>query len=319
MTVVEEFAKLDAAVALSLLAHNSLCVGHIMSYGSEAQQQVWLPQLTSGKHTGAWALTEPEAGSDVRNLKTIARKVDGGWMLDGKKHFVTNSPTSSLIIVIAKTESGVHKDSASAFVVEKHNPGVHVGRKDNKMGMRAAETAELVFESCHVPSEHVLGEIGQGFHQVMHVLGGGRMAMASLGLGIAKRSLAIALQYASQRYQFQKPIIHFQGVCFQLAELATKIEAAQALIQTAIKAHACNEITPKLVSMAKLFASELAVEATHVAMQILGGYGYMKNTPLEKYYRDAKLCTIGEGTSEIQKVIIAKALQREKAPISQYV
>jgi alkylation response protein AidB-like acyl-CoA dehydrogenase len=309
--VIEEFAKLDAAVALSLLAHNSLCIGHILGYGSKAQQHVWLPRLTSGKWIGSWALTEPEAGSDVRNLKTIARKADGGWVLNGKKHFITNGQVSKLAVVIAETKLGHNNGSMGAFIVEKNSLGVHVGHKDDKMGMRAAETAELIFEDCYVPAENVLGEIGQGWPQVMYVLEGGRIAMAALGLGIAKGAFAIAVQHAQKRCQFKQPIIHFQGVSFQLAELATQIEAAQALTQSAIAEKVRNKTAPKLVAMAKLLTSELAVKATDIAMQTLGGYGYMKNTPLEKYYRDAKLCTIGEGTSEIQKVTIIKALLAE--------
>jgi alkylation response protein AidB-like acyl-CoA dehydrogenase len=311
MKVIEELARLDAAVALSVLAHNSLCIGHILDYGSKVQQQVLLSRLTSGEWIGAWALTEPEAGSDVRNLKTTARKVGGGWVLHGRKNFITNGPISKLVVVIAKTSLGHNKDSMSAFIVEKNSVGVHVGHKDDKMGMRASETAELIFEDCYVPSENVLGEIGQGWPQVMYVLEGGRIAMAALGLGIAKGAFAIALKHAQKRCQFKQPIIHFQGVSFQLSELATQIEAAQALTRSAIAEKVRNKTAPKLVSMAKLLTSELAVKATDIAMQTLGGYGYMKNTPLEKYYRDAKLCTIGEGTSEIQKAIIIKELLAE--------
>jgi alkylation response protein AidB-like acyl-CoA dehydrogenase len=311
MKVTEELARLDAAVALSLLAHNSLCIGHILDYGSKTQHQVWLPRLTSEEWIGAWALTEPEAGSDVRNLKTIARKVAGGCVLNGKKHFITNGQLSKLVVVIAKTKLRHNKDSMSAFMVEKHALGVHVGHKDDKMGMRAAETTNLIFKDCYVPVENVLGKIGQGWQQVMYVLEGGRIAMAALGLGIAKGAFAIALQHAQKRCQFKQPIIHFQGISFQLAELATQIEAAQALIQSTITEKLRSKTAPTLVSMAKLLTSELAVKATDIAMQTLGGYGYMKNTPLEKYYRDAKLCTIGEGTSEIQKAIIIKTLLAE--------
>ncbi|MFM2428230.1 MAG: hypothetical protein RL012_114 [Bacteroidota bacterium] len=309
--VIEEFARVDAAVALSLLAHNSLCTEHICSYGSKVQQHVWLPRLVSGKWIGSWALTEPEAGSDVRNLKTIARKVDGGWVLNGKKHFITNGQVSKLTVVIAKTKLGHSKDSMSAFIVEKNSLGVHVGHKDDKMGMRAAETTELIFEDCYVPTENVLGQIGQGFQQAMNVLEGGRIAMAALSLGIAKGAFEAAIKYAQKRCQFKKPIISFQGVAFKLAELATKIEAASALNQSALASKMRDGAAQKLVAMAKLFSSELAVEATNIAMQIFGGYGYMKEMLVEKYYRDAKLCTIGEGTSEIQKSVIAKALLAE--------
>ncbi len=310
-TVIEEFAKLDAAVALSILAHNSLCIGHILSYGNKTQQQAWLPRLTSGKWIGSWALNEPEAGSDIRSLKTVACQVAGGWVLNGKKFFITNGQVSELVVVIAKTKMPNKKEEISAFVVEKGNGGVIIGNKDDKMGMRASETVELIFKNCYVPSENVLGKIGHGFQQAMHVLEGGRIAMAALGLGIAKSAFEAAIKYAQKRFQFKKPIIHFQGVAFQLAELATKIEAASALNQSAIASKMRDGAAQKLVSMAKLFSSELAVEATNMAMQIFGDYGYMKKMPVEKYYRDAKLCTIGEGTSEIQKVLIAKALLAE--------
>jgi alkylation response protein AidB-like acyl-CoA dehydrogenase len=311
MTVIETFAKLDAAVALSLLAHNSLCIGHIRDYGNIIQQEKWLSKLSLGVWIGAWALTEPEAGSDVRNLKTVAHRAGDGWVLNGKKHFITNGQISNLVVVIAKTSVEGKKKSMSAFVVEKDNEGVHVGHKDDKMGMRAAETVALIFKDCYVPSENLLGEVGQGWSQVMHVLEEGRIAMAALGLGIAKWAFSTAMQHAQKRYQFRKPLIRFQGVSFPLAELGTQIEAAQALMQRAAVEKIHCKVAPKLVSMSKLMNSELAVKATHIAMQVLGGYGYMKNTPLEKYYRDARLCTIGEGTSEIQKVIIIKALLAE--------
>jgi alkylation response protein AidB-like acyl-CoA dehydrogenase len=232
--VMEELAKLDAAVALSLLAHNSLCIAHILNHGNKAQQRTWLPKLSSGEWIGAWAMTEPEAGSDLRNLQTVALPVDGGWRLNGRKHFVTNGPISSLVIVMARTKSKHSKESLSAFIVEKNALGVHVGRKDDKMGMRAAETVELIFKDCYVPSDHLLGKMGEGWSQVMHVLEGGRIAMAALGLGIAKGAIAIAIQHAKKRCQFKQPIIRFQGVSFPLAELATEIEAAQALIQNAV-------------------------------------------------------------------------------------
>jgi alkylation response protein AidB-like acyl-CoA dehydrogenase len=256
-------------------------------------------------------LTEPEAGSDVRNLKTMAQAVNGGWVLNGKQHFITNGQVSKLAVVIAKTALGHNKDSMNAFIVEKDSLGVHVGHKDDKMGMRASETAELIFEDCYVPAENVLGEIGKGWSQVMYVLEGGRIAMASLGLGIAKGAFEISLQHAQKRFQFKQPSIHFQGVSFQLSELATQIEAAQALTRSALAEKVRNKTAPKLVSKAKLLTSELAVKAAYIAMKTLCGYGYTKNTPLEKYYRDAKLCTIGEGTSEIQKAITIKELLAE--------
>ena len=248
------------------------------------------------------ALAEPDAGSDVRNLKTIARKVGDGWVLHGRKHFITNGQVSKLAVVIAKTALGHNKDSMSAFLVERNALGVHVGHKDDKMGMRASETFELIFEDCYVSSENVLGQIRQGFQQAMHVLEGGR---------IAKGAFEAALKYAQKRHQFKKPIIYFQGVAFKLAELATKIEATSALNQRALASKMRDGAAQKLVAMAKLFSSELAVEVTNMAMQIFGGYGYMKKMPVEKYYRDAKLCTIGEGISEIQKSMIAKALLAE--------
>lgn len=307
-TMLEAFAKLDAAVARSMLAHNSLCIGHILSCGNKVQQQVWLSRLASGKWVGAWALTEPEAGSDVRNLKTMARKVGNGWVLHGRKHCITNDHVSKLAVVIAKTALGHNKDSMSTFLVEKNSLGVHVGKKDDKMGMRAFETVELIFDDCYVSSENVLGQIGQGLQQAMHVLEGGRIAMAALMLGIAKGAFEAAVKYAQKCHQFRKPIIYFQGVSLKLAELATKIEATSALNQRALASKMRDGAAQKLVAMAKLFASELVVEATNIAMQIFGGDGYMKKIPAEKYYRDTKLCTIGEGTSELQKSMISKAL-----------
>lgn len=311
--IIEEFARIDAAVALSILAHNSLCVGHILNHGNERQQQTWIPKLISGACIGAWALTEPEAGSDIRNLKTVARQIDDGWIINGRKHFITNGQISRLVVVMAKTKTTNEQDSMSAFVINRSTQGVKIVGKDDKMGMRASETVEILFEDCYVPSDHLLGQIGGGLQQAIHVLEGGRIAMAALSLGIAKSTLEAAIQYAQKRHQFKQPIAYFQGVSFQIAELATKIEAASALNQGAIAAKMNDKPAQKLASMAKLFSSELAVEAANTAMQIFGGYGYMKNMPIEKHYRDAKLCTIGEGTSEIQKQLIAKALFAEYA------
>ena len=311
MTAIEAFSELDAAVALSLLAHNSLCIGHILCYGNEVQQEKWLPKLASGVWIGAWALTEQESGSDVSNLQTVAHRQSDGWLINGKKHFITNGYNSNLIILIAKTPLEHNPNSISAFIVEKGYQGVDVGNRDDKMGMRAAETAELIFKDCYVPSENLLGAIGQGKYQIMHILEEGRIAMSALALGIAKRSLTVAIQHAEKRYQFEQPIVRFQGIAFQLAELATQMESAQALVQKAVSEKSHGKRAPKLVSMAKLLTSELAVKATYIAMQTLGGYGYMKRSLIEKYYRDARLCTIGEGTSEIQKSIIVKELLSE--------
>ena len=274
ITVIEELAKLDAAVALSLLAHNSLCIAHILNYSNKMQQCMWLPKLSSGEWIGAWAMTEPEAGSDLCNLQTVALPVDGRGCLNGCKHFITNGPISNLVIVTASTESRYSKESLSAFIVEKNTLGVHVGCQ--KMGMRAAETAELLFKDCYVPSDSLLGKIGEGWSQVMHVPEGGRIAMAALRLGIAKAAFAMAIQHAKKRCQFKQPIICFQGIAFQLAELATKIEAVQALIQHAVAEKLRSNIAFKLVPMAKLLSSELAIKATNVAIQTLGGYGYVK-------------------------------------------
>jgi len=309
-TAVAELAKLDGAIALSMAGHNSLCTGHILQFGNEQQKHKWLPKLASGEWLGAWALTEPSAGSDVANMKTIAKPAGNYWIINGAKHFITHGKSSKVAVVIARTGALGDARGITAFVIEKGTPGFLVGKQEDKMGMRASETSELIFDNCKVAKENILGEVGEGFIQAMQVLEGGRISIAALSLGIAEGAFSAALSYAKERHQFNQPIAKLQAISFKLADLATKIEAARLLIFRAAdeknKGHEVN----MLASMAKYFTSELAVEAATEAVQILGGYGYSKAFPVEKYYRDAKLCTIGEGTSEIQKLIIAKALLR---------
>ena len=306
--VVDEIAQVCGSIGLSTAAHNSLCTGHILYFGNDEQKQKYLPKLASGEWIGAWGLTEPNTGSDALRMQTVAKKVDGGWELNGAKNWITHGISSNVAVVLARTGELLDSRGISAFIVERGTPGFKGGKKENKLGMRASETAEMIFENCFVPDENVLGELGDGFIQAMKILDGGRISIAALSLGIAKGAFKAALQYSKEREQFGKPISSFQGISFKLADMATEIEAAQLLIDQSC--YLKNEGKPltKESAMAKYYASEVAVRASTEAVQVFGGYGYTKDFPVEKFYRDSKLCTIGEGTSEIQKIVISRQI-----------
>lgn len=304
--IIEEIAKVCGSIGLSVAAHNSLCTGHILKFGNETQQQRYLPKLATAEWLGAWGLTEPNTGSDAGNMQCTAVKQGNDWVLNGTKSWITHGRSGDVAVVIARTGEPRTKSNSTAFVVERGTPGFSGGKKENKLGMRASETAEMIFENCHIPDENRLGEVGEGFHQAMQVLDGGRISIASLSLGIAKGAFEAAVQYAKERHQFNQPIASFQGISFKLADMATEIEAADLLtLQACALKHDHLPVT-RQAAMAKYYASEVAVKAANEAVQIFGGYGYTKDFPVEKYYRDAKLCTIGEGTSEIQKLVIAR-------------
>lgn len=308
VTVISELAKFDPAIGLSVAAHNSLCTTHIMTFASEEQKQRWLPKLASGEWIGAWGLTEPNTGSDAGNMQTTAVQEGDSWLINGSKNFITHGNSGDVAVVMARTGEKGDKKAMTAFVVERGTEGMKPGKKEDKLGMRASETSEMVFEDCKVGPENILGEIGDGFVQALKVLDGGRISIAALALGIAEGALQASIKYSKERHQFNKPIASFQGISFKLADMATKIEAARLLIDHASSLKNTHQRVTKESAMAKYYASEIAVEVSTDAVQIFGGYGYSKLFPVEKFYRDAKLCTIGEGTSEIQKLVIAKSL-----------
>ena len=308
VTAIEELSAWDPAIGLSLAAHNSLCTNHILTFGNEEQKKKWLPKLASGEWIGAWGLTEPNTGSDAGNMMTTAVRSGDVWILNGAKNFITHGNSGDIVVVMARTGAIGDKKAMTAFVVERGTPGLKKGRKEDKLGMRASETTEVILEDCRVPNENILGEIGDGFVQALKVLDGGRISIAALGLGIAEGALRASLAYSKERYQFGKPISSFQGISFKLAEMATKVEAARQLIYHASELKNNHQPVTKESAMAKYYSSEIAVEVSNDAVQIFGGYGYTKLYPVEKYYRDSKLCTIGEGTSEIQKLVISKHL-----------
>ena len=308
VTAIEELSAWDPAIGLSLAAHNSLCTNHILTFGNEGQKKKWLPKLASGEWIGAWGLTEPNTGSDAGNMMTTAVRSGDVWILNGAKNFITHGNSGDIVVVMARTGEIGDKKAMTAFVVERGTPGLKKGRKEDKLGMRASETTEVILEDCRVPNEHILGEIGDGFVQALKVLDGGRISIAALGLGIAEGALRASLTYSKERHQFGKPISSFQGISFKLAEMATKVEAARQLIYHASELKNNHQPVTKESAMAKYYSSEIAVEVSNDAVQIFGGYGYTKLYPVEKYYRDSKLCTIGEGTSEIQKLVISKHL-----------
>ncbi len=308
VTVIQEIAKVCGSIGLSLAAHNSLCSGHIMNFGSEAQKKRWLPKLATAEWLGAWGLTEPNTGSDAGNMKCVAVKDGGDWVLNGTKSWITHGRSGEVAVVICRTGEPRAKDNATAFVVERGTPGFSGGKKENKLGMRASETAEMIFDNCRIPDANRLGEVGAGFKQAMKVLDGGRISIAALSLGIAKGAFEAALQYSKERYQFDQPIAHFQGISFKLADMATEIMAAELLTMQAADLKNKKLPVTREAAMAKYYASEIAVKTANEAVQVFGGYGYTKDFPVEKYYRDAKLCTIGEGTSEIQKLVIAREI-----------
>jgi alkylation response protein AidB-like acyl-CoA dehydrogenase len=311
VTAIVELSKVCGSVGLSMAAHNSLCTGHIMYFGNEDQKKKWLPQLASGEAIGAWGLTEANTGSDAMRMQCVAKQDGDNWILNGTKNWITHGITGNIAVVLARTGELLDSNGITAFVVERGTPGFRGGKKENKLGMRASETAELIFEDCVIPKENVLGNIGDGFKQAMKVLDGGRISIAALSLGIAKGAYEAALKYSKERQQFGQPISNFQGISFKLADMATQIEAAELLIFQAADRKNKNLSVNKEGAMAKYYASEVAVRNSTEAIQIFGGYGYTKDFPVEKFYRDSKLCTIGEGTSEIQKLVISRSILKD--------
>jgi len=309
--VVTELSKVDPSVGISVAAHNSLCTNHIFKFGTEEQKERWVKPLAKGEKIGAWSLTEPDAGSDAGGTRTRAEKVDGGWVLNGAKTFTTHGTVGEICVVMAVTDpDGKKGRNVSAFVLEKSMDGFRSGKKENKLGIRASDTAEVVMESCFVPDDHLLGNEGEGFKQALAILDGGRISIAALGLGTAIGAFETARDYAKEREQFGKPIASFQAIQFHLAEMATRIAAAEALTFAACDAMDRGEPVTRLSAEAKLTTGEAAVFCSERGVQILGGYGFIKDYRAEKYYRDAKICTIGEGTSEIQRLVIARQVLR---------
>ena len=306
--VIEEIAKVCGSIGLSVAAHNSLCTNHILTFGEETQKQKYLPALASGQQLGAWALTEPNTGSDAGNMKCVAVKEGANWVINGTKCWITHGISAGTVVLLARTGPAHTKDNCTAFIIERDTPGFKAGKKENKLGMRASETAEIIFDHCVISDSQRMGEVGEGFKQAMAILDGGRISIAALSLGIAKGAFEAALAYSQQRKQFDKPISSFQGISFKLADMATEIDAADLLIQRAYTLQEDHARLTKESAMTNYYASEVAVRTTPEAVQIFGCYGYTKDFPVEKYYRDAKLCTIGEGTSEIQKIVIAREL-----------
>lgn len=304
--IIEEVAKVCGSIGLSLAAHNSLCTGHILGFGTEDQKKKWLPKLATAEWIGAWGLTEANTGSDAGNMKCTAVKDGNDWVINGSKNWITHGKSGDIAVVICRTGEPRTKNNSTAFVVEKGTTGFSAGKKENKLGMRASETAEMVFDNCRIPDINRLGEVGEGFKHAMKVLDGGRISIASLSLGIAKGAYQAALKYSQERYQFDQPISNFQGISFKLADMATEIAAAELLTLQACDRKERKLPVTKEAAIAKYYASEVAVRVANDAVQIFGGYGYTKDFPVEKHYRDAKLCTIGEGTSEIQKLIISR-------------
>jgi alkylation response protein AidB-like acyl-CoA dehydrogenase len=306
VTAIEELAKIDGSIGLSMAAHNSLCTGHILAFANEEQKRRWLPKLATAEWIGAWGLTEPNTGSDAMRMMTVGVEDGNHWVINGAKSWITHGKSGDVAVVMVRTGELLDSHGMTAFVIEKGTPGFTHGRKENKLGMRASETTELIFENCRVPKENILGKVGDGFIQAMKILDGGRISIAALSLGIAKGAFEASVKYSKEREQFGKPISEFQGISFKLADIATEIEAAELLTYQA--AYLKNEGKPvtKESAMAKYYASEVAVRASVEGVQIFGGYGYTKDYPVEKFYRDSKLCTIGEGTSEIQKLVISR-------------
>jgi alkylation response protein AidB-like acyl-CoA dehydrogenase len=304
--VIEEISKVCGSIGLSVAAHNSLCTNHILMFGSEEQKQKYLPKLATGEWIGAWGLTEPNTGSDAMRMKCVAEKDGDYYVLNGTKNWITHGKSGHVAVVIARTGELLDSHGMTAFVVERGTPGFNAGKKENKLGMRASETAEMIFDNCRVHKSQVLGSEGDGFIQAMKILDGGRISIAALSLGIAKGAYEASVQYSQERQQFGQPISKFQAIGFKLADMQTKIEAAELLTRKAGHMKDRNERTTKISAMAKYYASEVAVEVSTDGIQIFGGYGYTKDFPVEKFYRDSKLCTIGEGTSEIQKLVISR-------------
>ena len=311
VNIIEELGAVDSGIGLTVAAHNSLCSGHIYLGGSEEQKKKWLPKLTSGEWIGAWGLTEPGSGSDAAGLRTSAVKDGNEWVLNGTKNFITNASYADISVVIAVTDKNDQKRGISAFAIEMDRKGIRAGKKENKLGMRASDTAELVMEDCRVPASNILGNIGDGFVDALRVLDGGRISIGALAVGIARGAYEAARDYAKQRNAFGRPIADFQAIQFMLADMATEIDAARLLCYRAAVLKDNGQRVTQASAMAKLYASEVAVRCTEKGVQIFGGYGFIKDFPAEKYYRDVKLCTIGEGTSEIQRMVIARQLLAE--------
>lgn len=311
ITVIEEISKVCGSIGLSVAAHNSLCTNHILSFGNEAQKHKYLPKLASGEWIGAWGLTEPNTGSDAGRMKCVAEKDGDYYVLNGAKNFITHGISGNVAVVIARTGELLDSHGMTAFVIERGTPGFQAGKKENKLGMRASETAEMIFDNCRVHKSQVLGEEGEGFVQSLKILDGGRISIAALSLGIAKGAYEAAKKYSKERHQFGKPISSFQAISFKLAEMATKIEASELLTRKAGNLKNNGKKVTTVSAMAKYFASETAVDVANEGVQIHGGYGYIKDFPAEKFYRDAKLCTIGEGTSEIQKLVISRQILKD--------
>jgi len=310
--IIDEIARVDPSIGLGVAAHNSLCTGHIFYHASEEQKNDYLPDLATGKKLGAWGLTEPGSGSDAGGMRTIAVKEGDEWVLNGSKNFITHGTVGETYVILAVTDPKERKHGGvSAFIVEKETPGFSSGKKENKLGMRASDTSSLVLENVRIPAANLIGKEGEGFRQAMQVLDGGRISIAALSLGNAQGAYEAALEYAKQREQFGKPISEFQAIQFKLADMATEIEAARLMTFKAAMMKDAGEKVTRISAMAKCYASEVATRVTSEAIQILGGYGFTKDYPVEKFYRDVKLNTIGEGTSEIQRLVIARSLLRE--------
>ena len=306
VAAIEELGKVCGSVALSMAAHNSLCTGHILQFANEEQKKRWLPKLATGEWIGAWGLTEANTGSDALRMQVVAKKEGDHWVLNGAKNWITHGISSNVAVVLARTGDLLDSHGITTFVVERGTPGFRGGKKENKLGMRASETAEMIFEDCRVHESNILGNIGDGFIQAMKILDGGRISIAALSLGIAKGAYEASIKYAKEREQFGKPIANFQAIGFKLADMATQIEAAELLTLEAADLKNKGKSVTKVSAMAKYYASEVSVRCANEAVQIFGGYGYTKDFPVEKFYRDCKLCTIGEGTSEIQKLVISR-------------
>ncbi|MFV5703508.1 acyl-CoA dehydrogenase family protein [Flavobacterium sp. XS2P12] len=311
ITIVEEISKVDPSIGLSVAAHNSLCTNHILTFGNEEQKKRWIPKLATAEHIGAWGLTEHDTGSDAGGMNTTAKKDGDFWIVNGAKNFITHAISGDIAVVIVRTGEKGDSKGMTAFVFEKGMPGFASGKKENKLGMRASETAELIFDNCRIPDANRLGEVGQGFIQAMKVLDGGRISIGALSLGIAKGAYEAALKYSKERHQFGQPICEFQGISFKLADMATEIEASELLLHKAAFLKQEHRPVTTMGAMAKMYASEVCVKVANEAVQIHGGYGYIKDYPVEKFYRDSKLCTIGEGTTEIQKIVISRNLLKE--------
>jgi alkylation response protein AidB-like acyl-CoA dehydrogenase len=305
---IVEISKVCGSIGLSVAAHNSLCTNHILEFGNEEQKQKYLPKLASGEWVGAWGLTEANTGSDAMRMKCTAVKDGEYWVINGTKNWITHGISGEVAVVLVRTGDLLDSHGITAFVVERNTPGFSGGKKENKLGMRASETAELIFEDCRIHESQILGKIGEGFSQAMKILDGGRISIGALSLGIAKGAYEAAVKYSKEREQFGKPISQFQAIAFKIADMSTDIEAAELLLLQAAHLKNSKKKLTKESAMAKYYASEVAVRVSTEAVQIFGGYGYTKDFPVEKFYRDSRLCTIGEGTSEIQKLVISREI-----------